>query len=185
MNRYLSFVIILFIFLGIGFLFFKKNYNPDIQAYTPSTSIEEDNSQMEAELVSGFYTNKTYGFNMKVPSTLRATGFEEGGGNNVLIRGDYAGFKNFSMQVYISPFDEDISLDIARIKKDIPDMKMIDPIQIKTDGAPTVAFFSEDGGIKYRQIWFVHDYNLYQIITKAEQDDLTAKIMDTWKWVTQ
>lgn len=183
MNRFISFGIILLVFVGIGFFVFKKssiNPNPDVSVSLPN--LEEDEPQMEAELVSGVYVNKTYSFSLKVPPPLRATGFEEGGGNNVLIRGDIGGVKDFSLQLYISPFDEDISLDVARIKKDIPDMKMIDPIEIKTDGASTVAFFSEDSGNRYREIWFVHNFNLYQIITDAKHDDLTAKIMDTWKW---
>ena len=86
------------------------------------------------------------------------------------------------MQVYVSKFDQGVDLDIERVKRDVPDLAMESPIEIVTDGVPTVAFLSADGEVKYREIWFARGGRLYQVLAPAENDAMTEAIMQSWKW---
>ena len=77
---------------------------------------------------STIYTNSTYGFSLKLPEGMQASSFAEGEGEIVLITNDKLlmtnGGQDFQMQIYVSPFDEDIVLTAERIKNDLPEMKM-------------------------------------------------------------
>ncbi len=86
------------------------------------------------------------------------------------------------MQIQITPLDEDITLTLERVLQDLPDLKMEEGIEIETDEVATVAFYSSEGTDRFREIWFVHNFQLYQILAKAAQDQITSDIMNTWKW---
>jgi hypothetical protein len=130
-----------------------------------------------------------FGFSVALPEGATLTDFEEATGNSVMIKKD-----DFEMQIFISDFDEDISLTAERIKGDIPDMQMYDTeeVQIGQKGdCPTagscyttgVAFVSlNEQGIKNREVWFIRDYKLYQVTSNPKHDDTVGKIFQSWKW---
>ena len=118
-----------------------------------------------------------YGFSLVVPEGITPSQFDEFGGHTILIQNP-----DYQMQIYITLFDEDISLTQERIEYDIPDMKMENSEEIKIDSVNAVSFLSDDNGQKYRQIWFVHGGYLYQILSPASADDITNELMQVWKW---
>lgn len=168
----------------IIFAYFKMdgtgNNSQSYFAFSTSSPSSFDSNNSGSFSGSQSYTNNQYGFSVNIPKGTEAKSFEEGEGDTILIQSHDT--KSFSMQIHISPFDEDVSLTAARIHKDVPDLKMQELIEIDTGGVATVAFFSTDGGTKYREIWFVYTGNLYQIIAPANQDDATGKVMESWVW---
>lgn len=183
-NKLLTLLILVLLALA-GFLYMRFK-SPDSQSKTANTNQEanvianSDTTNTDNNtIIDNVYTNDTYKFSLNMPD-MTVTSFDEGEGKTILI---HSTKNNFSMQIYVSTFDEDLNITIARIKKDVPDLQMQEPIEIKTDGVSTVAFFTTDGGTKYRQIWFVHNGYLYQILAPADQDDTTAKVMESWKWI--
>jgi hypothetical protein len=89
--------------------------------------------------------------------------------------------RNF--QIHISSFDG-TTLDVARIKRDIPSLDVEQPEKIAIDGAQGVAFLSKEAGsaLVTREIWFVHDSKIYQVSTFKDFDQEMVSILSTWKW---
>lgn len=123
------------------------------------------------------YENAEYGFSINLPKEATSSEIDEYGADMVLIRDG-----THQIQIYITPFDEDISLTIQRIKGDIPDLEMKDVIESKTDGTASVSFTSTYGDVEYREIWMVRQMNLYQIIAPLAEDEKTQDIIKSWKW---
>src|SRR3989344_2128233 len=63
-------------------------------------------------------------------------------------------------QIYISPYDDDIStFTLERIRADIPDIVIQEPQEIliaKDKSEHALMFFSPNGGGRTREIWFVY-----------------------------
>ena len=91
------------------------------------------------------------------------------------------------LQFLITPFDEDISLTAKRIKKDLPNLSVIDSkeIQIGQGGNKVQAVvFSSNNNLstgKSVEGWFVYRKNLYQISGPENSKDLFDTIISTWK----
>ena len=93
-----------------------------------------------------------------------------------------SGGTDFQVQIYISPFDEDIVLTPERIKSDIPDIKMDNIGSTKVGGTDAVSFAStNETGQKTSEIWFVKSGNLYQVSTLEANSQNMAQIMDSWR----
>ena len=181
MRKYILYVLVVIVLAAAGFFYLKnKKSKPNVDN-TPINIVES--TEDKPHLVGGIYTNPAYGFTLSVPPPLKVSELVEDEGETILIEGEINGVKDFSMQIYISSFDEDVSLTASRINADIPDLKMIEPIEIKTDGVGTVAFFSDETGVRYREIWFVRGFFLYQVLAEAKNDDTTGKIMESWEWM--
>lgn len=86
-------------------------------------------------------------------------------------------------QIRISTFDEPGPITPERVLKDIPDTVITDPHTVQIGGAPALAFLSENAGLgATREVWFVHQGNLYQITAYAEMDEVLGGILKTWEF---
>jgi uncharacterized protein YxeA len=164
MKRTPVFIVILVILASAVFLFFKNNSKTEISV------VEETESEV--------YINTTYNFSTPLYDGMTATSFTEAGGDTALLKSE-----TDEMQIRITPFDEDIILTEERIKIDIPDIKMENPETISIGGIDGVTFISDNNGLKYREVWFVHGGYLYQTLSRTSGDAVTYKIMDGWKWL--
>jgi len=92
------------------------------------------------------------------------------------------GGQDFQMQIYVSPFDEDIVLTAERIKNDLPEMKMESIGEAKVGEIQAVSFVSTNEiGQKTSEIWFVKGGNLYQASTLEANSQNMAQIIDSWR----
>ncbi len=151
---------------------------------TPPEDASVGEDDVSKATVSGReYANETYGFGMTLPVNTTAQSVMEGDGETILVQSQSGGEHSAdSLQISVSPFDEDISLTPARVQKDVPSLKMETPMTVKVDGVSAVAFYSRDGDVRYREVWFVHGGFLYQVLARAEADNTTGKVMESWKW---
>jgi len=127
----------------------------------------------------GEYVNKVYKFSVVIPQ-----GFGVGGTEKSIVLEDKDGN---GLQIVITPLGEDVPvLDEARIRADIPDIVIEQPQAVTVAGASTgLAFKSNNaafGGVS-REVWFVKDGNLYQIITYDRLRPLLSAIFSTLKFL--
>lgn len=184
MKKYVAYILILVIVAGSFFVYKKINPKKGSLVSNVSSNVfkEEKIGGVGWEVKSGTLVNTLYGFSVAVPDGLKVNSFSQDDGDFYLMQGELDNIKDFSFQIFVREYGDNVNINIAMIKKDIPDLKMIEPIEIKTDGDDTVAFYSQDDGEKYREIWIIHNGYLYQIISKASNDNITGQIMETWKW---
>jgi hypothetical protein len=190
-------IIIILLAAGAGFLAYKQKENRTYKTNTtyksdaPSQTISSapsaptDNLQL---ITDNLYSNPDHNFSLELLPGLSTNAFEEGDGDVVLIQlnksymsnESFKSYSAFQMQITVRPFDEDVSLTAARIQKEVPEIKMQNPIAVKADGADAISFV--DGADNTRQIWFVQNHELYQIIASPQYDNVTGKLMESWKW---
>ena len=126
------------------------------------------------------YTHQRLGFSFEFPEGFKVGEFGEGieGEEQILVQKNNVGF-----QLKITPFEEDIILTEQRIKEDIPDIVIKEPLQIKVGEAIALAFLSESESLgQTREVWWVYKGNLYQITTYTEFDETMVAILETWKF---
>ncbi len=128
------------------------------------------------------YTHPVFGFTITAPEGFTVGNFPDGEDADATLVQDAA--KKYGMQIYVRPFAEDGQLTAGRIHREIPDMKMENPMTVPVGaGAEGVAFYTvSDSGQKTREIWFVREKQLYQISADAQYDNITGSIMESWKW---
>lgn len=131
------------------------------------------------------YTNDVFGFVFKYPSTYTASSLGPtvaDTGDTILVQNN----KGSGFQIVITPFDEEVSeLTEARVRQDIPDMKMegVMPVLLGANGKG-LAFASDNEAFDgaSREVWFVYKGYLYQISTYLKDDPLLQAVFGTWQF---
>ncbi len=86
-------------------------------------------------------------------------------------------------QIIIFPFDELGPLTEERIKKDLPDLAVIEAESVSVAGVETLYFKSVDEGVGDTfEVWFVYSGNFYQIQTYREFSGELQVIMKSWQF---
>jgi len=101
------------------------------------------------------YNHQRLGFSFEFPQGFKVGEFSEGfdGGETILIQEGSVGF-----QLHITSFDENIVLTKERIRQDISDMVIDEPLQIKIGNAIALVFLSDSESLgRTREIWWVYE----------------------------
>lgn len=176
-------ILVVVILSVVAYMAYKSN-----KSYQSNESNESNKPGADSQTVSQskpqgplVYTHPEFGFTVSAPEGFTAGSFPEGeDGNITLVQNSTTAY---SMQIFVRPFEETAVLTIARIRKEIPDMKMENPIEVKVGEVPAVAFYTlSDSGQRTREIWFTRNKNLFQISANAEHDNITGSIMENWRW---
>ncbi len=136
------------------------------------------------DIETSAFEHTQYGFTLNYPSSMKVTNFREGAGEMVLFQDDV---KKMWFQMYITPWDEAGDLSVARIRKDMPSLVIINPQSVilgpkqkEGVGPHAVIFFSKDSGLgETFEVWFAFEGNLYQITTYRTLDSTLGKILST------
>lgn len=176
-KTHIVYIIILVVIAGsIWALVSKKTLNFGGTA-TPNALIDP----------SGLYTNSTYRFTAKLPvgysvREMSASATSGGGSDTIL-------FENNSgdgIQILVTPYTEAKDITKEIIKKDIPDMKIMDEQVVEVGlNHKGLAFKSDNQSFDgdSREVWFVFRGNLYQISTYARLDSTLKSIFATWQFL--
>ena len=129
------------------------------------------------------FIHKGYGFSLNFPINMTASNFKEGDGEQIIFQGDNGDW----FQMYVSPWDEDEDISVARIKQDLPELVIsnpqrvvLGPKQAEGIGPNALIFYSQDSGLgETREIWFIYESNLYQVTTYKRLDAMVGKILST------
>ncbi len=122
------------------------------------------------------YTNEEHRFSILMPQ-----GFGVRETDNSIVVEDKDGN---GIQIVITQLGEDIKiLDEARIRADLPDLLIEQPQMVAVGGGNTgLAFKSNNpafGGAS-REVWFVKNSNLYQIVTYDRLQPLLSAVFSTF-----
>lgn len=140
------------------------------------------------------YENEKYGFSFRYPKDFSVQEFAEGDAGDVVLfqkAGEQNGF-----QVFIAPFDEDITLTAERIRKDVPNITMKNPQPVtigrKAAFARTLSDARVIGGVAFVsespafgesfEIWFVHRGHLFQASAYRASEEVVRDVVRTWRF---
>ena len=107
-------------------------------------------------------------FSFNYPKGFKVGSFEEGDGETVLVQSDasnksYQSYSNLAFQIYISDFDEDITLTAQRINRICPN-KMDNAKSVSAGNITGTAFLGADESLgQTYEVWLVYNKHLYQI----------------------
>ena len=183
------FIVIIMTFLaGAAFSTFKYlNIEIFKSGGSGGSVMEEKNAEPDSKQT---YENNVFGFSFRYPLGFKIIEIPEDLGTTILA--EKSGTRE-SFQIFISEFDEPGPITGERIKKDLPDIVMENPLEILIGEGKTIRaliFFVEDAALgKTREVWFVWPDDpsvagnyLYQITTYPEMDNLIGPILDTLKF---
>lgn len=186
MKKTIGVILIILIVAGVGFVSYKmyksnKSYSSNDANKTNGSNATNQTAEAPKPQGPLVYTHPEFGFTVSAPEGFTAGSFPDGeDGNTTLIQNSA---KNYSMQIFVRPFAETSALTAERIHKEIPDMKMENPMEVKIGEIPAVAFYTtSDSGLKTREVWFINNKNLFQISADAKFDNITGSIMENWRW---
>lgn len=190
MKKNLPYFILIIVFgliaTGVWLLFGRSNAVSSQVEGSIQEDVEENRQLESSETLKQFnlgqrqiYEQADLKFSFAYPEGFTVGEFpDEDDSETILVQKQNIGF-----QLYISPFDENITITYDRIQADQPDLVISDPKQIGFVGVSGVLFESEnDSGEKTLEIWWVKDSHLYQITTYPEFRDTMVKILETWTY---
>jgi len=195
-----SLIVIIIVFLaGAGvFWYFREPAANQGLTLNSNSQGQTFNSNWEG------YAHPSLPFAFAHPKELVSNTFQDGESEIVLLQGSDP---NQEIQIVARAFDEPFDpapfdsaqdeqgkpgpLTVERIKRDLPEMVIEEPQNALIGSAqiPALLFWSSDASLgRTREVWFVYPERsrgvvsyLYQVTTKAENDDLLAGIMETWR----
>jgi len=152
-----------------------------IGIYAYSRLSTENNSPTISTENTRQYKNIERGFSIDYPESLLVKDFDEGETTHTIVFSEEVDGKNF--QIFFTPYLGN-QVTQERINMDIPDGKIIEPVDIVIgEGITALAFFSNSKLGELREVWFIHDGYLYQLTTYKEWDEWLANIMKSWKFI--
>ncbi len=168
-------VIILAIFITVfqsGVL--KKETPPNEQGIS-------DTNTPASSIIQSTYTHPSPKFSFEYPDGFSVGSFPEGEDSETILIHNKDG--EHSVQILISPFDENIVLTKKRILEDAPDTEVNSEKEIAIGkNAKGLIFESTNSSGPTTEMWFVHNDHLYQISAPIGSKEMLNDIITTWQW---
>lgn len=147
------------------------------EVYNPTPTVPE--TVQITDKLRG-YTNDDYRFSLHYPHDMLAREYaEQGGAMNVTFEHPETGY---GFQVYVTPYAEDYVTQ-KQLQLDLTSGVMEDPVDIVIDNVRGTMFFSENSIMgATREVWFISNGFLYEVVTYKDLDEWLATIMATWQF---
>lgn len=160
-NKKIVFVTLTILVLAGGVMFFRPN-----APAAPTTQT---------------YADTDYSFSFSYPHEYQARSFSDLEDTKTILVENHQ--TKQGVQVFVSAFDEDITLTPERIKKEMPDLVVLEPKNLLVGGVTGISFRSTNAlSTESRELWFVYAGNLYQISAPIANKDLFDAIITKWQW---
>ena len=117
-----------------------------------------------------YYTHQETGLNFPHCKEFRLFEIHEDGGELILLENSERGA---AFQIFIQPWDEPGPLTVERIRRDLPDMIMVNADIAEVNGTPVpmVQFLGFHDSLGYiPEAWFIYDGSLFQLAMYAPGD---------------
>jgi hypothetical protein len=127
------------------------------------------------------YENAQFRFNLLFPQELQLRQYEEKGGAVSVTFDDPNTGHGF--QIFVTPY-AGTQITEDRFKLDQPSGIMDQPTDVMIDGVRATMFFSKNpimGDV--REVWFIKNGFLYEVVTYKELDEWLGNIMQSWKFI--
>lgn len=180
--------LLLFGGVGVGVFFFAGKGDTDAQAAAAGTAAaaEEDvvstipETRQATEGWRG-YENKAFRFGLLYPQELSVREYKEADGAMS------ATFENPStgegFQIYITPYNE-TQITPERFRLDVSSGVMKEPVDVIIVGVRGTMFWSKNSIMgETREVWFINNGFLYEIVTYKDLDAWLGTIMQSWKFI--
>lgn len=190
-SRHLYLILACIALAAAAFLAWQHPWNR-IEARTPAEiadAIERQNAAASSTVPttialsddSRLYRNAAFHFSIAFPATLAPREYEESGGAMSVTFEDPGAPHEF--QIYATPY-ADTQITPARFKLDEPSGVRKDPMDVMIDGIRATMFFSANPSMgETREVWFIRDGFLYEVVTEKSNDAWLAGIMQSWKFI--
>lgn len=128
------------------------------------------------------YSSEKYKFKVTYPAELgQVTDYDEGNGARTIVFEGGEGGRGF--QIFVRPFTKK-RIGRDDFMQDNPSGIMNDPVDVIIDRERATTFYSMADELgETREVWFIHDGYLYEVLTKKEWDAYLSHIMSTWKFI--
>jgi hypothetical protein len=127
------------------------------------------------------YLSKDYGFSVSYPGDSPPQEFLDPGGKFTVLFQGAVGEPGF--QIAVAPI-EGTTITPERFNMDEPSGVKLEQRDTVIDGVPAITFFGFDAGVgRTREIWFIHNHFLYEVLTYKELDSELSEIMKTWRFI--
>jgi len=172
---------------GVASFFMLRNDAPEPAAPAAGTeiAIEDDvapivpeTRQITADMRG--YESREYKFGLLYPKDLQVREYKERDGalSVVFEAPDGKGF-----QIYAVPYAQD-QITKERLQMDISSGVMKEPVDIVIAGVPARMFYSEHSLLgETREVWFINNGFLYEVVTYKALDEWLSGIMQTWQFI--
>jgi len=126
------------------------------------------------------YKNLLLNFSIFYPNNLKITETSKGNTSTIIFNDKK---ENRGFQVFVVPYLEN-EISEERLKMDLPSGIILEQKSITVDGVPATTFFSKNTKIgDTKEIWFIKNGFLYEIMTYKDLDNWLLEIMKTWKFI--
>lgn len=127
------------------------------------------------------YKNEKYRFLLSYPQQLTVKEYDESGGAVSITFESTVDEKGF--QIYVTPYKGN-QITEERFRLDAPSGVRKDLVEVVVDGTRGIIFFSEHSLMgETREVWFIKNGYLYEVVTYKDLDIWLAEIMKTWKFL--
>jgi len=127
------------------------------------------------------YENASFRFGLLYPQELSVREYKEREGALSVIFEETATGKGF--QIYVTPYG-DTQITKERFRLDVSSGVMKEPLDIMVGGVRGTMFLSTNSVMgETREVWFINNGFLYEVVTYKQFDDWLASIMQTWKFI--
>jgi len=128
------------------------------------------------------YENKDFKFGLLYPQDLNVKEYKESDGAMSVIFEERTE-EGRGFQIYVTPYGED-HITQERFLLDVSSGVMEEPVDIMIGGVPATMFFSENSIMgNTREVWFINNGYLYEVVTYKQLDDWISTIMRSWKFI--
>jgi len=195
-NPQIFWSVVLLVIVGVFFVWVywgdKKEVldiikNDPVQSPLENIPVGEGQEVASVSRDENIYKHKILGFSFSYAKDYNISSFgnySETDGETILLQKNEG---KDGLQVLINAFDENIVLDENRIKKDLPNLSIINPKNViiggDTNNVRGISFESNNSlsSGKSIEFWFVYKKNLYQITAKDNSGEVLNKILESWK----
>lgn len=151
--------------------------------YQGKSSSSTQGTDPDATSSENSYRSEAYKFEVALPDGFRTSSIpdEATGGETILLQGTDA-----QVQIYVMPFDEDITLTADRVRADIPDITMKNERQLALSGssAKALVFDGEDEAFgPTHEAWIVHGGFLYQLKSRLDTGAVLDQVLEEWQFI--
>jgi hypothetical protein len=127
------------------------------------------------------YRNEHCGFSVYYPSKISPQELPDRDDQLTVLFQGAAGQPRF--EIYIAPVN-DTKITPERFKLDEPSGIIREQRDTMIDGVPATTFVGFTAGVgQTREIWFIHDHFIFEVMTYKELDSLLSDIMQTWRFI--
>ncbi len=180
--------------LLVGGIYIYGRYSHPASIFDPGFNAQEQQSSVPAgtstpstvpliPLPHGLteYKNPYYHFSLDYPSPLAVSEYAEQSGIRTITFQDASTSVGF--QLSIIPY-HGTHVTAERFKLDEPSGVLKDPTNILIGGVPATMFYSTNPIMgDTREVWFIHDGFLYEVVTYKALDNWLSLIMHTWTFI--